>query len=172
MFSVFEGGYKVTQCCLPESIDLTNLDCRQPLDLLLRQVSNLVDCFVNRRQQILQLEVILKRELNLFGIMGFNCVNDDSSWLCAYQNAFGDNSDRTISYSLDYLQAVLRIKVSDGSDGFMINIGLEYHSNEVLPYQVDLEVEGNKNRRTKCSQQPKFHVISARRSRADRGRGE
>ena len=55
---------------------------------------------------------------------------------------FGESEERSISHTLDYMQVALRIKVSDGRSGFMINIGLGYHSNEILPFQVDFEVEG------------------------------
>ncbi len=58
------------------------------------------------------------------------------------QDLFGESDERSISYTLDYMQVALRIKVSDGQSGFMINIGLRYHSNEILPFQVDFEVEG------------------------------
>lgn len=50
-------GYKVGQCFLPESIHSPDLDNAKPLKQLVWDISNLVDSFVNRQQQIKELEV-------------------------------------------------------------------------------------------------------------------
>lgn len=42
------------------------------------------------------------------------------------------------------LRVALRIRVSDGaSSSFMIIIHLNYHPDEILPYEVVLELEGD-----------------------------
>ena len=76
------------------------------------------------------------------GKLSIGFFSRDNSFRFHPQDMFGESEERSISYTLDYMQVALRIKVSDGRSGFMINIGLGYHSNEILPFQVDFEVEG------------------------------
>lgn len=70
------------------------------------------------------------------------------------KTSFGESGDRTVTYSLDRQRICLRVKVSDyeGSGGsgagsekgrdFMININLTYNADEILPHEVQFELEG------------------------------
>ena len=58
--SGFYAEYSVDQCFLPESINLSDLqDTTRPLKQFLWDVSNMVDCYVIRRGQIRELEVLM-----------------------------------------------------------------------------------------------------------------
>lgn len=61
----------------------------------------------------------------------------------AEQEEFGDSEDKSVSYSSNTLGASLRIRVSDDGNSFMINIHLAYRPDEILPYQVEFESEGD-----------------------------
>ena len=47
------------QCYLPESIRMADLSESKPLQVLVWDVSIMVDCYVNRSEQIKQLEVFV-----------------------------------------------------------------------------------------------------------------
>ncbi|XP_046656833.1 uncharacterized protein LOC124349931 [Daphnia pulicaria] len=106
-------GYEIGKCYLPESIDELDLDHTKPLEKLVWDISKLVDCFTNRQQQIVELEEL-----------------------------FGKNSDRSVNASCDTLKVMVQVKASDESDkNFNVSISLNYKSDEILPYNVDLEFE-------------------------------
>ena len=50
-------GYTIGQCYLPESIQVTDLDAKKPLEQLVWDISIMIDCYVNRTEQIKLLEV-------------------------------------------------------------------------------------------------------------------
>lgn len=52
-------GYKIGKCFLPQPIIVSDLDSTKPLDLLVWDVSIMVDSFVNRLQQFKELEVLI-----------------------------------------------------------------------------------------------------------------
>jgi len=116
----FRGqGYTIGQCYLPESIQVTDLDAKKPLEQLVWDISIMIDCYVNRTEQIKLLE-----------------------------EAFADNVDRTVCYTPDTLLITLRIKVCDGeanSTGFYIDIILTYSVDGILPRQVEFEIEDRQN---------------------------
>lgn len=45
------------QCFLPESINVPDLNNEKPLERLVADISDLVDCFVQRQEQLRELEV-------------------------------------------------------------------------------------------------------------------
>lgn len=56
----------------------------------------------------------------------------------------GENTDHFVFYSNDTLRTNLRIRVSyQATRNFVITIHLDYRPNEILPYEVALEVESN-----------------------------
>ncbi|XP_032793340.1 uncharacterized protein LOC116930083 [Daphnia magna] len=106
-------GYEVDECFLPESIHMSDMDETKPLDRLVWDISILVDSFVNRQQQIKELE-----------------------------NEFGTSVDRTVTFSEDTLKVLVRVRVSDeNSKSFIIRIQLNYQPSEILPEKVILEFE-------------------------------
>jgi len=105
----------VGQCYLPESIRMADLSESKPLQVLVWDVSIMVDCYVNRSEQIKQLE-----------------------------DVFADSADRSVSYAPDTQSITLRIKVSDPqvqSTGFYMDIILTYAANGILPDKVEFEIE-------------------------------
>jgi len=116
----FRGqGYTIGRCYLPESIRVADLNASKPLEQLVWDISIMTDCYVNRCEQIKQLE-----------------------------DTFADNVDRTVSYTPDTQLITLRIKVSDmdpHSTGFYIVIILTYSTDGILPHQVEFEIEDQKD---------------------------
>jgi len=113
----FRGqGYTIGRCYLPESVKVADLNASKPLERLVWDISDMIDCYVNRSEQIKQLE-----------------------------DTFGDNIKRSVSYTPDTQLITLRIKVSDGtpnSTGFYIVIILTYSADGILPHEVEFEIEG------------------------------
>ena len=59
------------------------------------------------------------------------------------QKEFGNNADRTITFTEDTLKVMLRVRVSDDSnETFFLCIQLNYLADLILPNDVSLEFEG------------------------------
>ena len=128
-------GYEIGKCYLPESIDLSDLDNTKPLDRLVWDVSIMVDSFVNRQQQIKELEVRFQTCFNV------EIISIESFFIS--QKEFEGNADRTITFTEDTLKVMLRVRVSDDSNAtFFLCIQLNYLADLILPNDVSLEFEG------------------------------